>query len=198
MITPDRARAMMYASRVDSDARAGRRGAGPEERDEGARRCNSLGAGEGDQDARPDELPREDDGVRPEDCEKGDDVQGARRERRAHHGPQSDPWLLPDQVQEEMGRDPKPEVHETAYPRDRADCHDDPEEQEGMGPEARLEAGEGPEGGGNENRAARRPGEGGAVVDGLPRPRGEEPCEAEADSEMAEEIHRQDRLLKVP
>src|SRR3972149_6513560 len=137
MITPDRARAMMYASRVDSDARAGRRAAVPEELDEGAPRCNSLGAGEGDQDARPDELPREDDGVCPEDCEKGDDVQGARRERRVHHGPQRDPWLLPDQVQEEMGREPKPEAPEPAHPRPPGEWPDDTEEQEGMGPEAR-------------------------------------------------------------
>src|SRR3970282_2938523 len=92
---------------------------------------------------------------------------------------------------------PKPALHETAHPRDRAHCHDDPEEQEGVGPQARLEAEEEPEGLVNEIWQD-RPEEDEAVVDGLPRPRGEEPREAEADSEMAEEIHRQDRLLKVP
>src|SRR5438132_3646767 len=102
---------------------------------------------------------------------------------------EDDPRHLPDPVHEEVRRNPEADEPEAPQVRGEARREDREEEDEGVRPDARLEAEGIPEGLVDQVREDRSE-EDQAVVEsggGLP---GEEPCEAEPDPQVGEEEHR--------
>src|SRR5436190_4228965 len=120
-------------------------------------------------------------------------VLGRRVETPAVGRIEDDPGHLPDSIYQEVRRNPEADELEAPQVRREARREDREEEDEGVRPDARLEAEGIPEGLVDQVREDRSE-EDQAVVEprrGLPR---EEPCEAEPDPQVGEEEHR--RLIR--
>src|SRR5256885_9113498 len=101
---------------------------------------------------------------------------------------QHDPGGLPQPIQQEMRGDPETDEPEAPQPRDEAQREDREQEDEGVGPDSRLEAKDVSERFVDQVRQDRSE-EDESVVERSGRLPREEPGEPEADPEVAEEEH---------